>query len=107
MVQRLQFSVRAWDVAGGGVLGWDDLRMDHLPSLEEVYVELWYRSGDEVQHVAAALRRERTATPTAPPFVLKEDQVRAHASTSTTAPAGPLVFGSFLQIMHCTRTCLT
>jgi hypothetical protein len=73
MVQRLQFSVRAWDVAGGGGLGWDDLRMDHLPSLEEVYVELWYRKdGDEVQHVAAALRREADGHPNRPTLRVKK-----------------------------------
>ncbi|TVU22714.1 hypothetical protein EJB05_32431, partial [Eragrostis curvula] len=62
-VQRLEFSFRAWDVAGGdgGGLGLEDLRMEHLPSLEEVHVELWYRkedgAGGVAETVAAALRR--------------------------------------------------
>jgi hypothetical protein len=46
--------------------------MDHLPSLEEVYVELWYRKdGDEVQHVAAALRREAEGHPNRPTLRVK------------------------------------
>lgn len=61
LVQRLEFSFRAWDVVRGrGRLGLDDLRMEHLPALEEVHVELWYREEDDravVERVAAALQQ--------------------------------------------------
>ncbi|GJN12038.1 hypothetical protein PR202_ga30281 [Eleusine coracana subsp. coracana] len=60
LVQRLNFTVRAWDFAGGGGFELDDLCMRHLPSLEEVHVELWSRKEDAatvVKRVKAALRQ--------------------------------------------------
>ncbi|OEL29632.1 hypothetical protein BAE44_0009349 [Dichanthelium oligosanthes] len=68
VAQRLEFSVLAWDFARGGGLGLDGLRMEHLPSLEEIYVELSYRRsiGDVVEVVAAALRRAADGHPNHP-----------------------------------------
>ncbi|KAK3159836.1 hypothetical protein QOZ80_1BG0051660 [Eleusine coracana subsp. coracana] len=58
LVQCLRFCVRAWDFAGGGGFGLDDLRMGHLPSLEKVEVDLWYREEeDDTKVVEAALRQ--------------------------------------------------
>ncbi|GJM95413.1 hypothetical protein PR202_ga12148 [Eleusine coracana subsp. coracana] len=60
-VQRLDFSVRVWDSdSEEGEFGLDELRMGHLPSLEEVNVCLWYREEDDVavvQRVEDALRQ--------------------------------------------------
>ncbi|TVU22726.1 hypothetical protein EJB05_32443, partial [Eragrostis curvula] len=58
LVQRLKFSLRVWDVVGGASgFGPDDLRMEHFPSLEHVYVQLFYRKKDgaEVAERAAAV----------------------------------------------------
>ncbi|KAL6849996.1 hypothetical protein ACP4OV_020623 [Aristida adscensionis] len=76
-LERLEFSFRAWDVAaggcggggGGGDFGLDDLRMAHLPALEDVRVELWCRSeggAGEAERVAAALRRAAEEHPNRP-----------------------------------------
>ncbi|KAF8661886.1 hypothetical protein HU200_056846 [Digitaria exilis] len=69
MARRLEFSVRAWDAARGGRLLLDgDLAMGHLPSLEEISVELWYRriDGDEEELVVATLRRAARSHPNRP-----------------------------------------
>ncbi|TVU22727.1 hypothetical protein EJB05_32444, partial [Eragrostis curvula] len=61
LVQRLEFSLRVWDVVGGASgFGPDDLRMEHLPSLESVYVRLLYRKEDDAEvaeRVAAVVQR--------------------------------------------------
>ncbi|KAK3159814.1 hypothetical protein QOZ80_1BG0051390 [Eleusine coracana subsp. coracana] len=61
-VQHLEFNVRVWHFDDGvGGFGWDDLRMGHLPSLEEVTVHLLYRRKDyaapAVERMHAALRQ--------------------------------------------------
>ncbi|RCV23832.1 hypothetical protein SETIT_5G036400v2 [Setaria italica] len=69
VARQLEFSVRAWDLAGGsgGLIGLDDLRMEHLPSLEEIKVDLWYSGGgDQVEIVAAVLRRAADGHPNHP-----------------------------------------
>ncbi|KAK3159886.1 hypothetical protein QOZ80_1BG0052340 [Eleusine coracana subsp. coracana] len=59
-VQHLRFTIWAWDFGGFGL---DDLRMGHLPSLEEVVVGIWCRQEKEeedmavVERVEAALRQ--------------------------------------------------
>ncbi|KAK3163406.1 hypothetical protein QOZ80_1AG0003250 [Eleusine coracana subsp. coracana] len=56
-VQRLEFTVRAWDFAAREGFGLDDLCMGHLTSLEEVHIELWSTKDDDAAVVAAALRQ--------------------------------------------------
>jgi hypothetical protein len=85
MVRQLGFSIRAWDIAagsgGGGLIGLDDLRMDHLPSLEEIKVELWYRGGgDQVEMVAAAMRRAADGHPNHPTIRIRAAPVRGDAT---------------------------
>ncbi|CAL4964103.1 unnamed protein product [Urochloa decumbens] len=76
VVRRLEFSVWAWGFTGGAGLCLDDLSMEHIPSLEEIGVDLWYRRGDgyEVEMVAAALRRTADGHPNHPTLRINYQQ---------------------------------